>query len=306
MTSRHARAGIRRGGLHTLLHRIVAGNGRNRKEGVIVAGCPARFEGRKVATGTTTRAAPCGIHRMAGVQRHVFIRLKTESKALMALQAQAIVFRGRGKHRAAVHVVATRASSDVELGMAAHRKLLHRVFVAATAKVGEVLIAKASGGFCADRHTALIVHIVAIGAGRAMFCEMRRGQESVHRAAAGAVRLVMAFDAGLVSLFKREVAGILDEETEAPAFAHVGQARAMAGFTGDGVVRAIAKFAMVACAAAVVAREARGRAHFAGAESRLPATIHAHGKEGNHRQTEKLQAAPVEGEDAALVLRVCR
>lgn len=228
MAPGHTRTRIGRGGLHALLDSLIAGNRRNRKEGVIVAGRPTRFEGGQMATGAATRAAARGIHRMPGVQRHVFIRLEAECKALMALQAKAIVFRGGGKHRGTVHVVAARTSGYVLLGVAALGELLHRAFVAAAAKLREIFAAEARGGLGADRHPAAIMHVVAIGAGRGVAREVGRGQEGIDGAAAGAIRLVVAFDAGLMALFKRKIAWVLNEKAEAPALAHVGEPWTMA------------------------------------------------------------------------------
>ncbi len=71
-------------------------------------------------------------------------------------------------------------------------------------------------------------------------------------------------------------------------------------------MRAFAKLAMVTRATAVVTGQTGGGSHFAGAESRLPAAIHAHGEHGYNGEAEELQATPVGGGGSAVFFRLRR
>lgn len=292
VATRYTRAGVGRCRLYALFHGLVTGDGRNRKEGVIVACRAARFQGGQVATGATAGATAGGINRVACVGGHVFIGLKAELGALVALEAESVVL-GRGdKHASTVHVVATGAGSHIQLGMATFGELVHRILVALATEFGEVLVSEAGGGFGADGHGTLIVNVVTVGAGGCVAREVGTGQKSLNRVASGAAGLGVALYAGFMSYFKGQVAGIIDEETKTSTLTHMGQTGAMTRFAGDGLVGAAQKLAVIGGTTSIVASQAGGGAHLARPQGGLVATVHAHGQDGNYEEARGFEGYP--------------
>lgn len=177
--------------------------------------------------------------------------------------------------------MATGAGGHIALSVAAQGKLIHRAFVALAAELCEVFIPEAAGGFAADCHAALFVHIVAVGAGSRVAREVGRGEESLDDIPARTVFFVVAGDAGFMAYFKGLTTGIGDKQTEAPPLAHVGEPGAMTRLTGDILVGAAQKFPVVCGASAIMAGKAGVGADFARSEVRLFTTIHSHGQGGD-------------------------
>lgn len=298
VAARDTRAGVGRCRLHALIHGFITRNGRYGKERVIMACRAASIQGGQVAARAAARAAAGGIDRVAGVGSHVFIRFKTELGALVALKAESVVLGRSGKHASAVHIVAAGTGSHIQLGVATFRELGYRILVAFAAEICEVLVSKAGGGFGADGHGTLIVHIVTVGAGGRVAREVGAGQESLDRVAAGAAGLGVAFGAGFMPHFEGQVAGVVDEETKASALSHVGQAGAVARFAGNGFVGAAQKLAVIGGAASIVAGQAGGGAHFARPQGRLIASIDAHGEDGDDEEARGFQGRPQGARDS--------
>lgn len=230
--------------------------------------------------------------KFTGVELNVRIGLKAERKTLVALEAETIVFRRGGKHAARVHVVATGTRGDVAFGVGALGELFDGTFMASTAEFGKVFVAESRGGFAAEGHPALFVHVVAVRAGGRIARKVGRGQKSLDGVAAGAVGLSVTFRAGFVAHREGRAARIVDEEAQPPAFTHVGEAGAVAGFAGDGLVGAAEELAMIASAPAVVTGQTGCGSHFTRPQRRLLAAVYPHGKQGHDEEADDFQARP--------------
>lgn len=247
----------------------------------------ARLEGREVAARTAARTASRWVDgvKVAGVQLHIGIGFEAQFTALVALKAQSVIFGALRKPGGSMQIMATGAGGHIALSVAAQGKLIHRAFVALAAELCEVFISEAAGGFAADSHAALFVHIVAVGAGSRVAREVGRGEKSLDDIPARVVFFVVTGDAGFMADFKWLATGIGDKQTEATTLSHVGEPGAMARLTGDVLVGAAQKFPVVGGASAIMAGQAGVGADLARSEVRLFTSIHAHGQGRDNEET---------------------